>query len=78
MRVCVLNISGAQCATPEPLIRCSPSFFFFSPLFLFLQGNKGAYINFNGTDMKPKCVSFTHVPHPTNIPPMAYASNMFR
>jgi serine/threonine-protein phosphatase 5 len=42
------------------------------------MGNKGAYIVFNGSDMKPKCTSFTHVPHPTNVPPMAYASGMFR
>jgi len=64
--------------SPSVLFFFSLLFFVFLFLFPFLQGNKGAYINFNGTDMKPKCVSFTHVPHPTNVPPMAYASNMFR
>jgi len=50
---------------------------FSAPNYVDQMGNKGAYINFNGDDMKPKCVSFTHVPHPP-CPPMAYAAGMFR
>jgi serine/threonine-protein phosphatase 5 len=50
---------------------------FSAPNYCDQMGNKGAYINFNGTDMKPKCVSFTHVPHPA-VGPMAYASPFMR
>lgn len=35
------------------------------------MGNKGAYIKFKGSDMKPVFTQFSHVEHP-KIPPMAY------
>lgn len=43
------------------------------------MGNKGAWIRFKGSDMKPQFTQFDAVEHP-KIPPMAYSrnfSNMF-
>jgi serine/threonine-protein phosphatase 5 len=39
------------------------------------MGNKGAFINLNGSDMEPKYVCYEAVEHPA-IKPMAYASNL--
>jgi len=41
------------------------------------MGNKGAFIRFEGSAMKPKFTSFTAVPHPS-VQPMAYAGSLFR
>jgi len=48
---------------------------FSAPNYCDQVGNMGAYVVLK-KDLKPQCVSFTHVPHPT-VPPMAYASSMW-
>jgi serine/threonine-protein phosphatase 5 len=40
-------------------------------------GNKGAFIKFNGSDMKPHYVQFDAAPAPTNVKPMQYSSALF-
>mmetsp|Transcript_14455 Transcript_14455/g.15961 ORF Transcript_14455/g.15961 Transcript_14455/m.15961 type:complete len:357 (+) Transcript_14455:1-1071(+) len=45
---------------------------FSAPNYCDQMGNKGAYIRFKGSDMKPQFNSFPHVLHP-NIPAMFYA-----
>jgi len=47
---------------------------FSAPNYCDQMGNKGAYIRFNGSDMKPKYTTFPAVEHP-KIPVMAYAKN---
>jgi len=48
---------------------------FSAPNYCDQMGNKGAYIRFNGDNMKPKYTTFPAVEHP-KIPVMAYAKNM--
>jgi serine/threonine-protein phosphatase 5 len=40
-------------------------------------GNKGAFIKFKGSDMKPQYVQFDAAPNPTNVKPMQYSSALF-
>jgi len=47
---------------------------FSAPNYCDQMGNKGAFIKFNGSDMKPKYTVFEAVEHP-KIPVMAYARN---
>jgi len=47
---------------------------FSAPNYCDQMGNKGAYIRFNGSDMKPKFTTFNAVEHP-KVPVMAYAKN---
>jgi serine/threonine-protein phosphatase 5 len=49
---------------------------FSAPNYCDQMGNKGAFIRF-GSDLRPVFTKFTAVDHP-NVPPMAYASPMFR
>lgn len=39
------------------------------------MGNKGAYINIKGNDLKPQFHTYDAVPHP-NVKPMAYANSL--
>jgi len=48
---------------------------FSAPNYCDQMGNSGAFIRFNGDDMKPKFTKFSAVEHP-KIPVMAYARNM--
>jgi len=48
---------------------------FSAPNYCDQMGNKGAFIRFNGKEMKPKFTQFDAVEHP-KIPVMAYARNM--
>lgn len=48
---------------------------FSAPNYCDQMGNKGAFIRFNGDNMKPKFTTFDAVEHP-KIPVMAYARNM--
>lgn len=48
---------------------------FSAPNYCDQMGNKGAYIRFNGNDMKPKFTTFPAVDHP-KIPVMAYSRGM--
>lgn len=50
---------------------------FSAPNYCDSMGNKGAFIRFEGPDMRPKYTSFPAVPHP-NVKPMAYAQPMFQ
>ncbi|CAG9321204.1 unnamed protein product [Blepharisma stoltei] len=45
---------------------------FSAPNYCDQMGNKGAFIRFKGSEMKPKFTQFSAVPHP-NIPAMNYA-----
>jgi serine/threonine-protein phosphatase 5 len=47
---------------------------FSAPNYCDQMKNKGAYILFKGSEMKPQFVQFPAVEHP-KIPPMAYARN---
>jgi serine/threonine-protein phosphatase 5 len=47
---------------------------FSAPNYCDQMGNKGAWIRFNGSDMKPKFTTFNAVEHP-KVPVMAYARN---
>jgi serine/threonine-protein phosphatase 5 len=47
---------------------------FSAPNYCDQMGNKGAFIKFNGSDMKPKFTTFNAVEHP-KVPVMAYARN---
>jgi len=47
---------------------------FSAPNYCDQMGNKGAFIRFNGDDMKPKFTQFPAVEHP-KVPVMAYAKN---
>jgi len=47
---------------------------FSAPNYCDQMGNKGAFIKFNGSDMKPKFTQFSAVDHP-KVPVMAYARN---
>lgn len=47
---------------------------FSAPNYCDQMGNKGAWIRFNGSDMKPKFTTFNAVQHP-KVPVMAYARN---
>lgn len=50
---------------------------FSAPKYCDQMTNKGAYIRFKGSEMKPHFVQFEAVPHP-NVPAMHYArGNMF-
>lgn len=52
---------------------------FSAPNYCDQMGNKGAFIIFKGSDMKPDIRTFLAVEHP-KVPPMAYSrsfSNMF-
>jgi serine/threonine-protein phosphatase 5 len=48
---------------------------FSAPNYCDQMGNKGAFIRFNGNDMKPKFTTFPAVEHP-KVPVMAYARGM--
>lgn len=47
---------------------------FSAPNYCDQMGNKGAYIVFKGSDMKPDIKTFAAVEHP-KVPPMAYSRN---
>ncbi|EAR82479.1 serine/threonine protein phosphatase superfamily protein, putative (macronuclear) [Tetrahymena thermophila SB210] len=47
---------------------------FSAPNYCDQMGNKGAYIIFKGSDMKPDIKTFSAVEHP-KVPPMAYSRN---
>jgi len=47
---------------------------FSAPNYCDQMANKGAFIRFNGSDMKPKFTQFNAVEHP-KVPVMAYAKN---
>ena len=50
---------------------------FSAPNYCDQMGNKGAFIRFDLSDnLTPKFTKFTAVPHP-NVPPMAFAGNIF-
>jgi serine/threonine-protein phosphatase 5 len=49
---------------------------FSAPNYCDTMGNKGAFINLNGNDLKPSHRTYSEVPHP-NVKPMAYASQLF-
>eukprot|EP01121_Diplochlamys_sp_Union-15-3_P000369 TRINITY_DN10345_c0_g1_i1.p1 TRINITY_DN10345_c0_g1~~TRINITY_DN10345_c0_g1_i1.p1 ORF type:complete len:478 (-),score=77.14 TRINITY_DN10345_c0_g1_i1:121-1554(-) len=49
---------------------------FSAPNYCDQIGNKGAFIRFEGGELKPKFTTFDAVPHPS-VPPMAYASPFF-
>ncbi|CAG5130523.1 unnamed protein product [Candidula unifasciata] len=49
---------------------------FSAPNYCDSMGNKGAYINITGDNLKPKFTSYEAVPHP-NVKPMAYANPFF-
>lgn len=46
---------------------------FSAPNYCDTMGNKGAFITLIGSDMKPKFISYSEVPHP-DVKPMAYAN----
>lgn len=46
---------------------------FSAPNYCDMVGNKGAFIRFKGSDMKPQFTQFTAVPHP-NVKPMQYSA----
>ena len=49
---------------------------FSAPNYCDTMGNKGAFINLYGPELKdPECISFTEVDHPS-VRPMEYASNL--
>nr|CAG4636059.1 EOG090X03S1 [Eubosmina coregoni]SVE69715.1 EOG090X03S1 [Eubosmina coregoni] len=48
---------------------------FSAPNYCDTMGNKGAFINMNGKDMKPQFVTYDAVPHP-DVKPMAYANSL--
>jgi serine/threonine-protein phosphatase 5 len=50
---------------------------FSAPNYCDQMGNKGAFIRFEASDMKPNIVTFSAVPHP-DVKPMAYANNFLR
>eukprot|EP00201_Polytomella_parva_P018516 CAMPEP_0175057022 /NCGR_PEP_ID=MMETSP0052_2-20121109/11018_1 /TAXON_ID=51329 ORGANISM="Polytomella parva, Strain SAG 63-3" /NCGR_SAMPLE_ID=MMETSP0052_2 /ASSEMBLY_ACC=CAM_ASM_000194 /LENGTH=500 /DNA_ID=CAMNT_0016322159 /DNA_START=173 /DNA_END=1675 /DNA_ORIENTATION=- len=50
---------------------------FSAPNYCDQMGNRGAFVRFEGKDMKPQFTKFSAVPHP-NVKPMAFASGMFR
>lgn len=47
---------------------------FSAPNYCDQMKNKGAFIRFKGSDMRPQFVQFDAVEHP-KIPPMAYSRN---
>jgi serine/threonine-protein phosphatase 5 len=49
---------------------------FSAPNYCDSVGNKGAFIQFKGSDMKPNYIQFSSVPHP-DVKPMAYSSQLF-
>jgi len=49
---------------------------FSAPNYCDQMGNKGAYIIFNGKEMKPKFVQFSAMEHP-KVPPMAYSRSFY-
>ncbi|CAD6198368.1 unnamed protein product [Caenorhabditis auriculariae] len=49
---------------------------FSAPNYCDQMGNKGAFITITGDNLKPKFTTFDCVAHP-NLPPMAYANNLF-
>jgi len=49
---------------------------FSAPNYCDQMGNKGAFIKFKGSEMKPNFTQFSAVEHPA-VPPMAYARNMY-
>ncbi|EFC37463.1 predicted protein [Naegleria gruberi] len=49
---------------------------FSAPNYCDSVGNKGAFIRFNGSDMKPNFTQFTHAPHPP-LGPMHYVSSLY-
>ncbi|XP_063231189.1 serine/threonine-protein phosphatase 5-like [Bacillus rossius redtenbacheri] len=48
---------------------------FSAPNYCDTMGNKGAFINLNGKDLKPQFTTYEAVPHP-NVKPMAYANSL--
>ncbi|KAM7503006.1 hypothetical protein LguiB_001910 [Lonicera macranthoides] len=50
---------------------------FSAPNYCDQMGNKGAFIRFEASDLKPNIVTFSAVPHP-DVKPMAYANNFLR
>lgn len=49
---------------------------FSAPNYCDTMGNKGAFINMNGRDLKPNFTTYEAVPHPP-VKPMAYANSIF-
>ncbi|KAL9645555.1 hypothetical protein ABK040_000618 [Willaertia magna] len=50
---------------------------FSAPNYCDSLGNKGAFIRFNGDDMKPQFTQFDFNPNKPNIKPMAYVNSLF-
>jgi len=48
---------------------------FSAPNYCDSMGNKGAFINIKGNDLKPQFISYEAVDHP-KIKPMAYANSL--